>query len=210
MHTHTSAFVPPSDLPASCCPSFLGSWSCWDTGVGEILFPLCSCETKWIKWTRFWRSLRSHREGGRDGERSWGWRRKGRAGNSVTRVICAACTSVVLVVRKQECSCSPRDNVPVCYPLLTWQESFLQPATAVVLFKGWKILVGEAVRAGNWDSWVSFINLPLLARVAFCTSEEWGEPGSLFSSGMVFLEVQGEHVTYWDFCLIYVVVFWDI
>lgn len=144
MHTHTSAFMPPSDLPASSCPSFPGSWSCWDTEVGENPSPLCGCETKWIKWTRSWRSLRSHRGGGRDGERSWGWRRKGRAGNSVTQVVCVACTSV-LAVRKQECSCSPRDRVPVWYPLLMWQESFLQPATAVGLFKSWKILEGEVV-----------------------------------------------------------------
>lgn len=126
MHTHTSAFVPPSDLPASSCPSFPGSWS-WDTGVGEIPSPVCSRETKWIKWIRFWRSLRSHRGGGRDGERSWGWRRKGRAGNSVTWVVCAACTSVP-VVRKQECSCSPGDTVPFWYPLLTWRgASYSQP-----------------------------------------------------------------------------------
>lgn len=82
LETHTHKRFP-SDLPASCCPSFLGSWS-WDTGVGEIPSPLCSPETKWIKWTRFWRSLRSHRGEGRDGQRSWGWRRKGRARNSVT------------------------------------------------------------------------------------------------------------------------------
>lgn len=101
-HAHTHKRFP-SDLPASSYSSFLGSWSCWDTEVGEILSPLCSCETKWTKWTRFWRSLRSHQGERRDGERSWGWRRKGRARNSVTQVVCATCTSVPLV-RKQECS----------------------------------------------------------------------------------------------------------
>lgn len=174
MHTHTRVL---SCLPVTCLllavPPSRGAGAAETTGAGEIPSPFCGWETKWIKWTRFWRSLRSHRGGGRDGERNWGWRRKGRAGNSVTRLVCAVCTSVP-VVRKRERSCSPGDNVPVWYPLLTWQESFLQPATAVMHFKGWKMLVGEAVRAGNWDSWVSFINLLLLARVAFCTSVEWG------------------------------------
>lgn len=172
--THTRVL---SCLPVTCLllavPPSRGAGAAETTGAGEIPSPFCGWETKWIKWTRFWRSLRSHRGGGRDGERNWGWRRKGRAGNSVTRLVCAVCTSVP-VVRKRERSCSPGDNVPVWYPLLTWQESFLQPATAVMHFKGWKMLVGEAVRAGNWDSWVSFINLLLLARVAFCTSVEWG------------------------------------
>lgn len=176
-HTHTYTHKRfPSDLPASSCPSFLGSWSCWDTGVGEIPSPLCSPETKWIKWTRFWRSLRSHRGEGRDGERSWGWRRKGRARNSVTQVVCATCTSVPLV-RKQECSYSPWDNVPVWYPLLVCDRraSYSQPLPLCFL---WKILVGEV--QGTETPGSSFINLPLLVWVAFCTFVKWGEKGIFF------------------------------
>lgn len=146
-HTHTHKLFP-SDLPASSCPCFLGSWSCWDTGAGEIPSPLCSLEPKWIKWTRCWRSLRSHRGEGRDGERSWEWRRKGRARNSVTQVVCATCTSVLLV-RKQECSCSPWDNVPVWYPLLMHDRRASYSHTLLFCIL-WKLLVGEVIKAGNW------------------------------------------------------------
>lgn len=160
-HTHTHKRFP-SDLPASSCPSFLGSWSCWDTRAGEIPSPLCSLETKWIKWTRFWRSLRSHRGEGRDGERSWGWRRKGRARNCVTQVVCATCTSVLLV-RRQEHSCSPWDNVPVWDPLLACDRRTSYSQT-LLFCSLWKILVGEVVKAGKWNSWVSFYK-PSLACV---------------------------------------------
>lgn len=185
-YTHTHKRFP-SDLHASSCPSSLGSWSCWDSGVGEILSPLCSPETKWIKWTRFWSFLRSHRGEGRDGERSWGWRRKGRARNSVTQVVCATCTSVPLV-RKQECSFSPWDNVPVWYPLLVCDRraSYSQPLLLCFL---WKILVGEVVKAGNWNSWVSFYKPSLACVGGILHICEVGREGNLLSGRMVLLKV---------------------
>ena len=67
MHTHTSVFMPPSDLPASSCPSFPGSWSCWDTGVGEILYPLCD----WDQMNKVNKALKILKKSSRRRRKRW-------------------------------------------------------------------------------------------------------------------------------------------
>jgi len=41
------------------------------------------------------------------------------------------------------------------------------------VLKGLKILLGEVVRAGSWDGWEPFRNLPWVVGVVFCL--EWGQ-----------------------------------